>query len=113
MELREAFAPVREGDEVLLYLDVSEEDGDLPTRRLYWFHAVPGGSSWEVRVPADRFDSWLAQSVPAEREAFPGDKGQWRLATRFAQVRHRGSPTDALGVSPPVLGTVSFRRLEP
>ncbi|MCB9670397.1 MAG: hypothetical protein H6734_13045 [Alphaproteobacteria bacterium] len=100
--------PARDGSDVVLYLEAEPGDGPVPRRRLYWLHLAPLAGGWRARVPEATWESWKAQWVPADMPE-GADKMQWRLATRFAQVRHRG---DAVGVSPPVLGDVTFERVE-
>lgn len=104
-----AFEPQADGDDVLLHLERTPDDGDVPVRSLYWFATEPFESGWRVRVPRTRLVSWLQMAVEADFTG--GDKRSWRLATRFAQVRLRRHPP-ALGVSPPVLGELRFERSE-
>lgn len=103
----------RDGDAVLLYLEPDPADAGQPSRRRYWFHARPVPGGWTTRVPMERFEAWLAQSVADDPADYPGTKGEWRHASRYAQVRHRGVPATLLGVSPSVLGPLTFHRVEP
>lgn len=97
---------VHEGDHVRLFLERHDDDGEQPTRRLYWLHSR-SVSGWSALFDTARVEGWLEIAVPSE---FPGgDKRKWRLATRFAAIRTRIEP-EAIGVGPQFLGDVDWER---
>ncbi len=99
-------------EELVVYLEADPSDGIVPRRRCYWLNLEPLEAGWRARVTRARWESWLAQAVPEARPEGV-DKMRWRLTTRWALVRRRGEPLEALGVSAAVLGEVHFERLEP
>ncbi|MEZ4321107.1 MAG: hypothetical protein R3F61_26750 [Myxococcota bacterium] len=102
-------SPEREGGRVALYLERREDDGVRPSRHLYWLHDHANGPSWRAWFDEAVYTGWLSIAVPAEFQG--GDKRQWRLATRYAVVRIRHEPVEALGISAPVLGDVTWEAL--